>query len=309
MLGLAPYASFTSNMTPQQLYVVCSLCATLMIARSPASAIAVLQESGGKGPFCSLVLTVVIVKDVLTIVLFSVNIEVARVLFSPGNPHFSLLAFTKPLVSVLVAISLGAASSYVMNAGVHTAGAFGKAPQVARMVVAVLGAFLTFEAAAQLDAEPLLACAISGLLSANRQYVFRCMQEPVGVCCRRCCLVYGTPSFLQGVFDTLMHIIYGVAVACCHGYVPACFCCRLVHKMRLMRVMPPFHPHPFLECHRPIERGRHSIARIVSFHQTSAANATISEQCFDYWSATLISSRMVVCVAPLQKEILDSKSS
>lgn len=178
MLALAPYVPFTSDMTPQQLYVVCSLCATLMIARSPASAIAVLQESGGKGPFCSLVLTVVIVKDVLTIVLFSINIELARVLFTPGIPHFSLMAFTKPLISVLVAISLGAASSYVMDAAMRTVGSLNKAPRISRMVVAVVGAFLTFEAAAQLDAEPLLACAISGLLSANRKCVLSVIMRP-----------------------------------------------------------------------------------------------------------------------------------
>lgn len=184
MLALAPYIPFTASMTPQQLYVVCSMCATLMIARSPASAIAVLQESGGKGPFCSLVLTVVIVKDVLTIVLFSINIEMARVLFTPGNPHFSVLAFTKPLVSVLVAISLGAASSYVMDAAMRTVVAVHKVPRITRMAVAVVGAFLTFEAAAQLDAEPLLACAISGLLSANRlcafsflKYAFVCFTD------------------------------------------------------------------------------------------------------------------------------------
>lgn len=187
MLALSPYIPFTSFMNLQQLYVVCSLCATLMIARSPASAIAVLQESGGKGPFCSLVLTVVIVKDVLTIVLFSLNIEMARVLFSPGHPHVSVLAFTKPLVSVLVAISLGAASSYVMEAAMRTVSAAHKVPKAVKMALVVIGAFSTFEAAAQLDAEPLLACAISGLLTSNRMCVFAlrnaaCQASSFSVC-------------------------------------------------------------------------------------------------------------------------------
>lgn len=62
VVALLPYMHATAGMTPSQLLAFCSLAGTLMVARSPASAIAVLQETGGKGSFCSLVLAVVIVK-------------------------------------------------------------------------------------------------------------------------------------------------------------------------------------------------------------------------------------------------------
>ena len=52
-----------------------SLAGTLAIARSPASAIAVLHEMRGKGPFCSHVMAVTIVKDVLVVVAFALNME------------------------------------------------------------------------------------------------------------------------------------------------------------------------------------------------------------------------------------------
>ncbi len=43
------------------LVAMASLGATLMMTRSPASAIAVLKEMEGTGPFCSLVMAVVVV--------------------------------------------------------------------------------------------------------------------------------------------------------------------------------------------------------------------------------------------------------
>ena len=42
------------------------------------SKIAVLKEVEGKGPFCSLVMAVVVVKDVVVIVAFALNIELIR---------------------------------------------------------------------------------------------------------------------------------------------------------------------------------------------------------------------------------------
>ena len=40
--------------------------------------IAVVKETGGKGPYCSLILAVVVMKDVLVFVCFALNVEFAR---------------------------------------------------------------------------------------------------------------------------------------------------------------------------------------------------------------------------------------
>jgi hypothetical protein len=38
----------------------------------------VLKETDGKGPYCSLVMAVVVVKDVLLFAMFAVNVELAK---------------------------------------------------------------------------------------------------------------------------------------------------------------------------------------------------------------------------------------
>lgn len=50
--------------------------------------IAVLKETGGKGPYCSLVLAVVVMKDVLVFVCFALNLEFVRVV------RFSITKYT-----------------------------------------------------------------------------------------------------------------------------------------------------------------------------------------------------------------------
>lgn len=168
MLPLTPHIQMLSGMTPRHQQMVCSLCATLMVARSPASAIAVLQETAGRGPFSSLALTVVIVKDVLTIVAFSVNIEVARALFAPGALQLSVSELAQPLVSVLAAVAIGAAAAAGFAALFRSPLPGPRHMAFTTRAAAVVAlAALTFQAASFFDAEPLLACAVAGLLASN----------------------------------------------------------------------------------------------------------------------------------------------
>eukprot|EP00227_Mantoniella_beaufortii_P005993 CAMPEP_0197607094 /NCGR_PEP_ID=MMETSP1326-20131121/46440_1 /TAXON_ID=1155430 /ORGANISM="Genus nov. species nov., Strain RCC2288" /LENGTH=187 /DNA_ID=CAMNT_0043175119 /DNA_START=136 /DNA_END=696 /DNA_ORIENTATION=- len=64
---------FLRGLSQAHVYGIASLAATLGVARSPASAIAVLREMDGRGPFCSLVMSVTVVKDVLVVVMFAIN--------------------------------------------------------------------------------------------------------------------------------------------------------------------------------------------------------------------------------------------
>lgn len=51
--------------------------------------IAVLKEVDGRGPFCSLVMAVVVVKDVVVIVAFALNMELIRMVsFSVLSSEF-----------------------------------------------------------------------------------------------------------------------------------------------------------------------------------------------------------------------------
>jgi len=50
----------------------------------------VLKETEGKGPYCSLVMAVVVVKDVLLFATFAVNVELARtIVVSKRERHSS----------------------------------------------------------------------------------------------------------------------------------------------------------------------------------------------------------------------------
>jgi hypothetical protein len=51
---------------------------TLIPATLAATQIAVLKETEGKGPYCSLVMAVVVVKDVLLFAAFAVNVELFK---------------------------------------------------------------------------------------------------------------------------------------------------------------------------------------------------------------------------------------
>lgn len=66
---------FMQGMNMQQRLCVASMAGTIMVTRSPATAIAVLKEVNGRGPFSSLTLNVVILKDIFVIILYALNLE------------------------------------------------------------------------------------------------------------------------------------------------------------------------------------------------------------------------------------------
>ena len=74
-------ASASTSIGPP-MFTVASIVAVVAAARSPASAIAVLDEVGGRGSFCSLTLSVIVAKDVLVFVLFALLVGVMGV--TPG---------------------------------------------------------------------------------------------------------------------------------------------------------------------------------------------------------------------------------
>lgn len=174
---LAPMLRAVQGFNLQQLAAFSSLCATLMVARSPASAIAVIQETGGKGAFCSLVMAVVVAKDVLVIVAYAINIEMARPVFSADVADWHKMV--EPLVSVLFSFMLGVGGSVVVTLILQWFQARGPA-WVAHVKLAALFATATliFQTALYIECEPLLACAVSGLLAVNRT----CGPSPLSAC-------------------------------------------------------------------------------------------------------------------------------
>lgn len=167
-----------------------SLAGTLAIARSPASAIAVLHEMRGKGPFCSHVMAVTIVKDVLVVVAFALNMEavaLSGLAFHPYDVAYSAadgtagglgrsaarsaFALMRPFAVVAASAACG------VLAGV---GLFGPALKPARqrptlsrvlrpayVLVIASGLYAT---SASCGLEALLICMLSGATAANRRH-------------------------------------------------------------------------------------------------------------------------------------------
>ena len=73
ILALHPYINFMENMTPQQVVSVALMAGTLVCARSPASAVAIVREMKAEGPWTQTVLGVTVLSDVSVIALFALT--------------------------------------------------------------------------------------------------------------------------------------------------------------------------------------------------------------------------------------------
>ena len=69
---------FMSEMDVNSKVAVSILFATIFVARSPSSAIAVINEMRANGPFTKTVMGVTVVKDVLVIILFAISFSLAK---------------------------------------------------------------------------------------------------------------------------------------------------------------------------------------------------------------------------------------
>ena len=193
---------FLDGLSVVHVVAVGSLAATLSVARSPASAIAVLREMEGRGPFCSLVMSVTVVKDVLVVVMFAVNLELvaaARLDFSAvgggagsgsgrgaggglggggvsSTAVAALVAFMHPVFSVVTSVGLGVNAGFALGQCLKPPRlrTLANRPALARAVRCVQTLALSassFWAAKALGLEPLLLCVVAGALAANRQHV------------------------------------------------------------------------------------------------------------------------------------------
>ncbi|NOZ46101.1 MAG: potassium transporter TrkA [Chlorobi bacterium] len=84
---------FTRNFNVNSKIAISLLFATIFVARSPSSAIAIIDEMRAKGPFTQTALGVTIIKDVLVIILFALCFSFAASLINGNNINIYLLIF------------------------------------------------------------------------------------------------------------------------------------------------------------------------------------------------------------------------
>ena len=81
------------------------LFGTIFVARSPSSAIAVINEMRANGPFTKTVMGVTVVKDVLVIILFAISFSVAKALVNGEDMDISFLFILT--LELIVSFALG----------------------------------------------------------------------------------------------------------------------------------------------------------------------------------------------------------
>jgi Trk K+ transport system NAD-binding subunit/Kef-type K+ transport system membrane component KefB len=106
---LAPIIPFMNGMTSVEQLAVAVMVGSILVARSPSSAIAIVNELWAKGSFTQTVLGVTMLTDVVVIVLFAINAEMADALLSNVglNLGFVLLLAGELLLSLLLGVGLG----------------------------------------------------------------------------------------------------------------------------------------------------------------------------------------------------------
>ncbi len=102
---IADLIPFMAKMPSTHKIAVAILFATIFVARSPSSAIAVIDELRANGPFTKTVMGVTVIKDVLVIILFAISISIAKAFINdePINIFFFIIL----LLEIAASIGLG----------------------------------------------------------------------------------------------------------------------------------------------------------------------------------------------------------
>ncbi|QPC82186.1 cation:proton antiporter [Phototrophicus methaneseepsis] len=143
MLGIAifflqsviPFAADFSTMTRA---AVALLGATILLALSPASTIAVIQEVRAKGPFSKTVLSIAVVMDVVIIVLFAVSVAFARAMID------NLVVDVSFAILLIADIAIALVSGYLVGRVIGLVMSLSASNVIKALLLLVIG-FIIFE--------------------------------------------------------------------------------------------------------------------------------------------------------------------
>lgn len=89
------------------------LTGAVFVARSPASAIAIINELRAKGPFTQTVLGVTVIKDFIVIILFGVTLNISETLIQ--GEEFNVVAVLLILIELILSAGLGFILHYLLS--------------------------------------------------------------------------------------------------------------------------------------------------------------------------------------------------
>jgi len=104
---LADLIPFMADQSSKSKIAIAILFGTIFVARSPSSAIAVINEMRATGPFTKTVMGVTVLKDVLVIILFAITYSLAKAFIN--NEEIGFLFLVILLFELLLSFGLGIA--------------------------------------------------------------------------------------------------------------------------------------------------------------------------------------------------------
>ncbi len=114
---LADYIPFMQPMTVAERAAVALLGGAILLARSPSSVIAIVNELRAKGPFTQTIVGVTMLIDVIVIVVFTVNLEIADAIMTQlgFNVGFLILLLFELLLSLAIGFLVGKSLQLILS--------------------------------------------------------------------------------------------------------------------------------------------------------------------------------------------------
>jgi Trk K+ transport system NAD-binding subunit/NhaP-type Na+/H+ or K+/H+ antiporter len=121
-LLLADYIPFMQGMPYAVMVSVALIGATIMVARSPSSALAIIKELRSRGPFTQIALGVTVLMDAVVIIVFTVNVSLADVLIKGANFHFALVLYLgfEIAVDIVLGLLIGQVLRLILTTSWHS---------------------------------------------------------------------------------------------------------------------------------------------------------------------------------------------
>ena len=172
MFLLSDFIPFMRDMTAAGRVAVSLLAGAILVARSPSSVMAVINELRAKGPFTQTVIGVTMITDVVVITLFAANISIADGLMTGlgFNARFSLVLLTELALSVFFGYLLGKVMIRLLALSVGSSIKAGLIVSVGYGVYLLSAALRNASHAylpVEILVEPLLICMIGGFMVTN----------------------------------------------------------------------------------------------------------------------------------------------
>jgi hypothetical protein len=175
VLLLADFIPFTQSMPFTNRLVVAMLAGAILVARSPSSAIAIVNELRARGPFTQTVLGVTIITDVVVIFMFAFATSVADALLTSLGFDFGFigLLLLELLLSLILGFILGKLGEFILSL---------RPGGLAKSAITLLTDYALFVLSAtvrdfsnnwlpfELFLEPLLVCMIGSFVVTNSRY-------------------------------------------------------------------------------------------------------------------------------------------